>query len=73
MLNAGDQNHFSTKDSNNQVDPNASITNFTMISVLDDMVQEHIKNVILANIIPPHVEWDKVSRNQIHSRTAENE
>jgi len=72
MLNAEDQNHFNTNVLNNQIDLNATITNFTMHSVLDDMVQEHIKNVILANIIPPHIEWAKVSRNQIHSRTAEN-
>lgn len=41
-------------------------------ATIDDLVYEHIRNVILASVIPPHIEWDKVSKNQIHSRTAEN-
>ena len=44
----------------------------TESSTIDELVQEYLKSVILASIIPPHVEWEKVSKHQIHSRTAEN-
>jgi len=48
------------------------LPSFTKQSLIDEIVQEHIKSVILANVIPPHLDWDKVTKNQIHSRTAEN-
>ena len=48
------------------------LSSFTKQSLIDEIVQEHIKSVILANVIPPHLDWDKVTKNQIHSRTAEN-
>ena len=57
---------------NETLESNRVITTLTEKSLLDEMVNDFIKTVIIENIVPPYIEWARVGKNQIHSRTAEN-